>query len=229
MQQRMLPKHIAIIMDGNGRWAKKRLQPRSFGHKKGVKNIFTICKYAFNLGIEAVTLYALSCENFSRPKEELDGLFDLFRQYFGKDKDKFLEMQVKIQFLGERDILPEDVRNCLTELEHLTAAYTCGILSICINYGAKQELIRAVNIAVERRERQTLQSFHNLLYTKNLPELDFVIRTGGDMRLSNFLLYQLAYAELYFTKKLWPDFSPKELDKALEDFIKRERRFGKTE
>lgn len=229
MQEKRQPKHIAIIMDGNGRWAKKRLQPRSFGHKKGVKNIFTICNHAFALGIEAVTLYALSCENFSRPKEELDGLFDLFRQYFGKDKDKFLQMQVKIQFLGERDILPADVTQCLAELEHLTAEYTHGVLSICINYGAKQELIRAVNIAVERQEKQTLQSFQNLLYTKNLPELDFVIRTGGDMRLSNFLLYQLAYAELYFSTKLWPDFSKKELDKALEEFAKRERRFGKVE
>ena len=229
MNQTRQPKHIAIIMDGNGRWAKRRLQPRSFGHRKGVKNIFNICNHAFDLGIEAITLYTLSCENFSRPQEELDGLFNLFRQYFGKDRQKFLSMQVKIQFLGERDILPQDIVQSFAELEALTADYKRGVLSICINYGAKQELIRAVNMAVEKGEKQTLQSFEKLLYTKDLPELDFVIRTGGDMRISNFLLYQLAYAELYFSTKMWPEFSKKELEKALDAFSKRERRFGKTE
>lgn len=229
MQQKQQPKHIAIIMDGNGRWAKRRLQPRIFGHKKGVKNIFTICTYAFDCGIEAVTLYALSCENFSRPKEEVDGLFNLFRQYFGKDRKKFLDMQVKMQFLGDRSILPQDIVQMFTELEELTANFTRGVLSMCINYGAKQELVRAVNIAVERGEKQTIDSLEKLLYTKDLPELDFVIRTGGDMRVSNFLLYQLAYAELYFSNKMWPEFSKKDLDKALENFTMRERRFGKTE
>ena len=226
MRRIKLPVHIAFIMDGNGRWAKRRCRPRGYGHKMGVQNMTKICSHAFKLGVRIVTVYALSTENLSRPKEELDELFELIRLYFGKKRDKLIEMQVKINVLGDISVLPEDVQNDILEVTEETANYSEGLFNICINYGARQEIVRAVNAAVSYGRFVDEASFKDLLSTAGVPDPDLIIRTGGEVRLSNFLLYQAAYSELYFSKKMWPEFSRRDLERAIENYSARDRRFG---
>ncbi|HIZ03764.1 MAG TPA: di-trans,poly-cis-decaprenylcistransferase [Candidatus Borkfalkia avistercoris] len=226
MRRIKLPVHIAFIMDGNGRWAKRRFRPRGYGHKMGVQNMTKICSHAFKLGVRIVTVYALSTENLSRPKEELDELFELIRLYFGKKRDKLIEMQVKINVLGDISVLPEDVQNDILEVTEETANYSEGLFNICINYGARQEIVRAVNAAVSYGRFVDEASFKDLLSTAGVPDPDLIIRTGGEVRLSNFLLYQAAYSELYFSKKMWPEFSRRDLERAIENYSARDRRFG---
>lgn len=228
-----LPKHVAIIMDGNGRWAKQRLLSRSAGHREGAKRMEELTQHAFALGVEHVTLYALSTENLNRPKEELEELFGLLREHFQKykDKDKDVENKQKIRFraLGDLSLLPEDIQEILREGERRTAEFTGKSVNLAVAYGGRSELVRAVNLAIERGEQVCEESFSKLLYTRDLPDPDLIIRTGKEMRLSNFLLYQAAYAELYFSEKMFPDFTKGDLEEAFRDYAERRRRYGKTD
>lgn len=223
-----LPLHVGIIMDGNGRWAKKRIQPRGFGHKAGMKRMITLAEHARRLGIKYLTLYVLSTENLSRPREELDGLFGLFRKYFSANVKKLYAENARIKVIGDRSALPDDVVKLLDDSEKQSPEGADFTLVFAINYGSRAEIINAVNRAVEAGERVDADSFSSLLYTDGIPDPDLIIRTGGEVRLSNFLMYQAAYAELYFTDVLFPDFTEAELDKAVKNYAARERRFGKV-
>lgn len=223
-----LPLHVGIIMDGNGRWAKKRIQPRGFGHKAGMKRMITLAEHARRLGIKYLTLYVLSTENLSRPREELDGLFGLFRKYFTANVKKLYAENARIKVIGDRSALPDDVVKLLDDSEKQSPEGADFTLVFAINYGSRAEIINAVNRAVDAGERVDADSFSSLLYTDGIPDPDLIIRTGGEVRLSNFLMYQAAYAELYFTDVLFPDFTEAELDKAVENYAARERRFGKV-
>jgi undecaprenyl diphosphate synthase len=224
-----IPEHIAIIMDGNGRWAKKRLMPRSFGHKMGMERMIGLMERAFDLGVKYITVYALSTENLNRPKEELDGLFNLFRDNFKKYMTRICERGVRLHAIGDISLLPEDVQNTLRESEEETTKYVGKAINVAVCYGARAELVRAANLAVERGERVTEESFSKLLYTGEQPDPELIIRTGKEIRLSNFLLWQAAYAELYFSDKMFPEFSDKDLEKAIVWYSGRTRRFGKTD
>ena len=224
-----IPRHIAIIMDGNGRWAKKRLMPRSYGHQQGMERMIGLMEHAFDLGVSYITVYALSTENLKRPKEELEGLYNLIRKHFKTNMQKILSRGVKLKVIGAVELLPQDVQEILRESEKETAHFEGKGVNIALCYGAREEIVRAVNTAVEKGERVTEESFSSLLYTANQPDPDLVIRTGKEIRLSNFLLWQSAYAELYFTDKMFPEFSDKDLEKAIVWFSGRTRRFGKTD
>ena len=224
-----LPRHIAVIMDGNGRWAKKRLMPRSYGHRQGMSRMVGLLEHAFDLGIEYVTVYALSTENLKRPKEELDGLFDLIRKNFLDCMRKICSRGVRLRILGNVGLLPEDVQRLLKEAEEESSKYEGRGVNVALGYGSRAEIVRAVNLAVEAGKRVTEESFSSLLYTHDQPDPDLVIRTGKEMRLSNYLLYQSAYAELYFSDKMFPDFSDKDFDEAVAEYGRRTRRFGKTD
>ena len=229
MQGGKLPRHIAIIMDGNGRWAKKRALPRSVGHKCGMERMVGLIEHAFGLGVDCITVYALSTENLKRPKEELDGLFDLFRSNYRRYLAPLCEKGVCVRAIGNIALLPEDVREILEEIEKKSPKDATKSVNVAVCYGARDEIIRAVNFAIEKGERVTETEFSSLLYTQNTPDPDLIIRTGKEVRLSNFLLYQAAYAELYFSKKMFPAFSNKDLEKAIVAFSRRTRRFGKTD
>ena len=224
-----LPRHIAVIMDGNGRWAKKRLMPRSYGHRQGMSRMVGLLEHAFDLGIEYVTVYALSTENLKRPKEELDGLFELIRKNFLDCMRKICSRGVRLRILGETKLLPEDVQRLLKEAEEESSKYEGRGVNVALGYGSRAEIVRAVNLAVEEGKRVTEESFSSLLYTHGQPDPDLVIRTGKEMRLSNYLLYQSAYAELYFSDKMFPEFSDEDLDEAIAEYGRRTRRFGKTD
>ena len=225
---RALPKHISIIMDGNGRWAKKRMMPRSFGHKAGMERMVGLIEHAFSLGVEYVTVYALSTENLKRPKEELEGLYDLIRNHFVSYMSRLCSNGIRLRVIGDISLLPQDVQEILIAEQEKTAHLTGKGLQMALCYGARDEIVRAVNTAVQKGEQVDEQSFANLLYTADIPDPDLMIRTGGEVRLSNFLLYQSAYAELYFSKVMFPAFSDKQLEKAIQWFGSRVRRFGKT-
>lgn len=227
MAKSTIPLHVGIIMDGNGRWANKRLMPRSFGHKSGMNRMIGLAEYAQKVGIKYLTVYALSTENLSRPKDELDGLFDLFRKYFKENVLKLYAQNACVRVIGDLSVLPEDVAKLLTDGEKNSPQDARFTLTFAINYGSRAEIINAVNRAVESGEKIDMDKFASLLYTNGIPDPDLIIRTGGELRLSNFLMYQAAYAELYFTKVLFPDFTDSEFDRALKDYATRERRFGK--
>ncbi len=223
-----IPRHIGIIMDGNGRWAEKRNKKRSYGHKAGSENVQKIAEHAFTRGVEVVTLYAFSSENWARPKGEVEELMHLLGDYLKKLAAKAVKNGIKINVLGRKDRLSAKLNKIVAE----QTAKTSGgkrILNILIDYGGRGELVHAMNALVESGETVTEENIGKHLYTAGMPDPDLIIRTGGEVRLSNFLLYQAAYAELYFTDVLWPDFDEAELDKALENFASRERRYGKIE
>ena len=224
-----IPKHIAIIMDGNGRWAKQRLMPRSYGHKQGMERMIGLMERAFELGVDYVTVYALSTENLKRPKEELEGLFELFRNHFKPYMRKIAGKGVRVRALGNIALLPSDIQDIIREAEEETAHFQGKGVNVAVCYGARDELVRAVNLALERGEKVTEESLSQLLYTCNQPDPDLIIRTGKEVRLSNFLLYQAAYAELYFSEKMFPEFMDEDLDEAILEFSNRTRRFGKTD
>ena len=228
MKEIRLPVHIGFIMDGNGRWARRRLRPRAFGHKAGVQNMIKLCNAAFEMGVRIVTVYALSTENLSRPKEELDGLFSLFRDYFPANTERLKRKGIVLRVIGDRSLLPEDIVALIAEGEAYTAGGTRGTLALAIGYGGRQDILAAVNEAVRRGREVDAEEFSAMLSTREMPEPDLLIRTGKELRISNFLLWQAAYSELYFTDVLFPDFSDKELDKAIEAYGKRERRYGKV-
>ena len=224
-----IPKHIAIIMDGNGRWAKKRLMPRSFGHRHGMERMIGLMEHAFDLGVDYITVYALSTENLKRPQEELNGLYDLIRKHFKSYLGKVCARGVRLRAIGNVALLPQDVQEILRSSEQETSQFEGKGVNIALCYGSRDEIVRAVNQAIELGETVSEESFANLLYTAGQPDPDLIIRTGKEVRLSNFLLYQAAYAELYFSDKMFPEFSDKDLDKAILAFSKRTRRFGKTD
>ena len=223
-----LPRHIAVIMDGNGRWAKKRLLPRAAGHRAGMNRMIGLAEHIFDCGVKYCTLFALSTENLSRPKEELDGLYALFREYFMRNVDTLCKKSIALRVIGDRTLLPADVVALIEEGERRTADGTRGTLLLAIGYGGRQDILSAVNAAVRGGKEVTQEGFAALLSTGGVPDPDLLIRTGKELRLSNFLLWQAAYSELYFTDVLFPDFSDAELDRALAAYADRERRFGKV-
>lgn len=215
-------------MDGNGRWAKKRAMPRGYGHKAGVKTLLKIVEHAFEQGVKNFTVYAFSTENKNRPQTEVDGLIELIREHFQTSFSKLVTNGIVVKILGDRSYFPDDVAETLTRIEAESACGTSGTFCVALNYGGRAELVRAANLAVSNGRTVTEETFSELLYTASVPDPDLIIRTGGEKRLSNFLLYQAAYSELFFTDTLWPDFSVKEFDEIIEEFSKRSRRFGKV-
>ncbi|MDE7182071.1 MAG: di-trans,poly-cis-decaprenylcistransferase [Clostridia bacterium] len=228
MQNNNLPAHVGLIMDGNGRWAKKRLMPRSVGHKHGMNRMIGLAEHAKDKGIKYLTVYTLSTENLSRPQEELDGLFGLFRKYFTENVKKLYSKNSAVKVIGDISVLPEDIIRLLEDGEKNSPEGARFTLIFAINYGGRAEILNAVNRAVERGEKLDEKGLASLMYTDGIPDPDLIIRTGGELRLSNFLTYQSAYSELYFTDVYFPDFSDAEFDKALENFAARDRRFGKV-
>lgn len=213
-------------MDGNGRWAKRKLLPRSAGHRAGFQRMTALTEYAFGLGVKYITLYALSAENLLRPKEEIEALFTLFRTYFAQNVERLLQNGIRLRVIGDRSLLPDDVVALIAQGEKKTEQGENGVLLLAIAYGARQEIVAAVNEAVRRGKEVTERDVSALLSTDGIPDPDLVIRTGKEKRLSNFLLWQSAYAELYFSDKMFPAFSNADLDRALKDYAARERRFG---
>lgn len=222
-----IPVHVGLIMDGNGRWAKKRLMPRSVGHKAGMDALVALADAAADRGVEYLTVYTLSTENLARPQEEIEGLYNLIRGYFTGNVKKLYKRGAAVKVIGDLSVLPQDVQTLLRQGEENSPRGAGFTLVFAINYGSRSEILQAVNSAVESGKKLTAEQFGNLLYTGGIPDPDLIIRTGGELRLSNFLAYQAAYAELYFTDVLFPDFGEKEFDKALADYARRERRFGK--
>lgn len=216
-------KHIAFIMDGNGRWAKRRAFPRSVGHKFGVKTLENIARACFESGIKYVTVYAFSTENWNRPKGEIDAIIDLLKSYIKKAKD---DNSLRYIFLGDKSVLNENLRDMMNELEEYTKDNK-NIFNIAFNYGGRAEIVNACNKLIESGKASvTEQDISDNLYTSHMPDPDLIIRTAGEYRVSNFLLWQCAYSEFYITKTLWPDFDKEELKKAIDSFYKRTRRFG---
>ncbi len=231
-----VPKHVAIILDGNGRWAKKRLMPRKYGHAAGSKNVEKVCKAAYDMGIEYVTMYAFSTENWSRPQDEVDALMKLLHQYLQDCIKTSKKNNMKVRVIGDIRRLSEDIQSRIRELEEVSAANTGLHFQVALNYGGRDELVRAVRKAAQDVkdgaldvEEITEERFAGYLDTEDIPDPDLMIRTSGEMRLSNYLLWQLAYAELYFTDTLWPDFGKDDLEKAVEYYRGRQRRFGGVE
>ncbi len=231
-QNIILPVHIGIIMDGNGRWAKKRGMPRSFGHQKGAAVFKTISRYCRDRGIKFLTVYAFSTENWKRSETEVSGIMDLFREYL-KDVKNYTKENIRVKFIGDRSVLDEDIIALMEETEKTSEHYDSMTLNIAINYGGLPEITNAFKLNAEKLlkgeikiEDITAETISNSLYTSGQPDPDLIIRTGGEYRLSNFLTWQSAYSELYFTDVLWPDFSPKDIDKAIEEYSKRNRRYG---
>ncbi len=222
-----IPSHIGIIMDGNGRWATARGKNRSFGHSAGAKNVDRVVTHAFDSGVKVVTLYAFSSENWARPKAEVDELMRLLKVFFQKFIKKIIKNKIKLFVMGDLDGLRPDLKEIIEKDMADTAQYTDRVLNIAINYGGRGEIVRAVNKLIADGKEITEQGISQNLYTAEFGEPDLIIRTGGELRISNFMLYQGAYSELYFTDVLWPDFDEKELDNAIRSFGERKRRFGK--
>ena len=218
-------RHVAIIMDGNGRWAKKRLLPRVAGHKAGVEAVRTIVRAAGDMGLEALTLYAFSSENWKRPEEEVSDLMGLMKRFILSDLDEFAANDVKLKVIGNWRALAPDVVALIENALERTAGNKRTTLAVALNYGAQDELVRAATAAAAEGAI-TEEAIAAHLDTAGMPPLDLLIRTSGEVRLSNFLLWQSAYAELYFTDTLWPDFKPADLKAALDQFARRDRRYG---
>ena len=226
--ERKLPRHIAIIMDGNGRWAKKRSLPRSAGHVAGAKTFKNIARYCNKIGLEYLTVYAFSTENWKRPKDEVDGIMNLLRDYL-KDAENFKSDNIKVKFIGNLEPLDDDIKALMKKDEDGSKDATGLKLNIAINYGGRDEITNAVKKIVEsgvKSEDITEQTISDNLYTEGIPDPDFIIRPSGEYRLSNYLIWQSAYAEYWFSDVLWPDFKPKHLEKAIDDYNHRNRRFG---
>lgn len=234
-----LPRHIAVIMDGNGRWAQKRHLPRVAGHRTGTQSARTTIETCARLNIEALTLYAFSVENWRRPRAEIEFLMQLLREYLRKEMPLIQRNNIRMRFLGRPDELPAGVQKDTREAVEATASNTGMVLCIALNYGGRAEIVDAMNAILAARgtgsngnlrhgaaARVTEEELANYLYTSNLPDPDLLIRTSGEMRVSNFLLWQIAYAEIFVTETLWPDFNRARLFEALLDYQKRERRYG---
>lgn len=227
-----VPNHVAIILDGNGRWAKAKGMPRNYGHVQGAKNVEVICEEAYRMGINYLTVYAFSTENWSRPADEVDQLMKLLRNYMKTCQQTAKKNKMCVRVIGDKTRLADDIRESIDALEKATCDNTGLHFQVAINYGSRDEIIRAVNKIAEDVKNSVISTpvteemFEDYLDTRGIPAPDLLIRTSGEQRLSNFLLWQLAYAEFYFTDVHWPDFSKEELIKACEAYSKRDRRFG---
>lgn len=233
IQTKPLPTHIAIIMDGNGRWAIKQGMPRNYGHQKGAKVLYEIIKECQKLEIKCLSVFAFSTENWKRPKDEVDFIFNELKKFHDEHHDELVKLKINVNIIGEKDRLDVDTINLINEINHTKHADSKFTLNIAFNYGAKQELVNVCQqIAIEVKTNKIKVSdidskiIENHLYTRNLPDVDLLIRTSGEMRISNFLLWQMAYSEMYFTKTYWPDFHSKELYLAIYEYQNRGRRFG---
>lgn len=227
-----VPNHIAIILDGNGRWAKKRGMPRSYGHVKGCENLEDICEVAKELGVKYLTVYAFSTENWKRSKEEVDGLMKLFRNYLKKCIKISQKNNMRVKVIGDVSAFDPDIQESIVKLENFSKDFTELHFQIALNYGSRDEITRAVNRMLEDQKAGKLttpveeETISNYLDTAGIPDPDLMIRTSGELRLSNYLLWQLAYTEFYFTDVPWPDFKRDELVKAIEKYNERDRRYG---
>lgn len=224
---RKLPVHIAIIMDGNGRWANRRGLPRVVGHREGIKAVEKTVKVCQKLGIKYCTFFAFSTENWKRSEEEIDGIFSILRDYLKRDDNVFISNKIKVDSIGVLDPFPKDLRDALEDIKIQTKQFDGLVTTFALNYGGRDDIVRAVNTLIKNGNKEIDEKLIlENLDTKKMPEPDLVIRTSGEMRISNFLLFQMAYSELYFPKVLWPDFNEKHLIKALKKYQKRDRRFG---
>ena len=222
-----LPRHIAIILDGNGRWAAKRGLPRSAGHLAGSENFRKISTFCKNIGIEYLTVYAFSTENWLRPQDEIDAIMNLFRRYLNESIKKMEQNRVRIRVMGDISPVPGDIRELIDKTQELSKKYDGVSLQICINYGSRDEIVRAVRRIAETGPAEITEELISAnLDSAGIPDPDLCIRPSGEIRLSNFMLWQLAYSELFFTEKYWPDFKEKDLIKILWDYSGRSRRFG---
>ncbi len=227
-----LPEHIGFIMDGNGRWAKKRLLPRKFGHVEGAKTFKKIVRYCRDIGIKCISFYAFSTENWKRPEDEVNAIMNLFMQYLDEAKEHFVE-ETKIVFIGDKSALSAPLREKMIEVENDTKDFDKMTLLLAVNYGGRDEIARAARIIAEKAKSGEIDpdkinedTVSEYLYTSGCPDVDLLIRPSGEQRTSNYLIWQCAYAELYFSDVLWPDFTPDELNKALFEYAGRSRRFG---
>ncbi|MCQ2450844.1 MAG: isoprenyl transferase [Clostridia bacterium] len=223
-----LPTHIAIIMDGNGRWAKKRSLPRTAGHAAGSKTFKDIARYGNKIGLKYMTVYAFSTENWKRPQEEVNNIMNILRDYL-RDAKNFKDENIKVKFIGDISVLDEDIKELIADAEKESENATGMHLNIALNYGGRDEIVHAVKKIMKSGvdpDSITEQTISENLYTAEMPDPDFIIRPSGEYRLSNYLIWQSAYAEYWFSDILWPDFKPKHLDMAIEDYQKRNRRYG---
>ena len=219
-------RHIAFIMDGNGRWAKKRGMPREYGHKVGSATFKKICIYCCDVGFRAVTVYAFSTENWKRPKHEVDAIMTILDSYLEELKRDYKQYHNRFKFIGDLSVLPDEMRAKIAYVESLNSQYD-QILNIALNYGGRAELTHAVNaLMAEGKQEVTEADISSALYTAESGDPDMIVRTGGDLRISNFLLWQAAYSEFYFTDKLWPDLTTDDVDEIIREFYTRKRRYG---
>jgi undecaprenyl diphosphate synthase len=228
MSKDRIPHHVAIVMDGNGRWATRRYLPRVAGHKKGMDVLRACVRHCSERGVQVLTVFAFSSENWSRPAEEVSGLMELLAMALGREVPQLQKEGFRLHFVGDRAALSDKVRAGLAQAEADTAANTRMIFNVCFNYGGRWDIAQAAARVAAQGEAITEESLDQALALAHVPDPDLVIRTGGERRLSNFLLWQAAYSELYFSDKLWPDFDSAAFDEALADYAARERRFGRT-
>lgn len=227
-----IPCHIAVIMDGNGRWAKKRLLPRTAGHSAGSSTFKSIARYCNKIGVKFLTVYAFSTENWKRPKQEVDAIMDILRKYL-KDSTNFKSENIRLRFIGDRSALPDDIQRLMENAEHESENATGLTCNLAVNYGGRDEIVHAVRKLAQKAangeippDSITESDISANCYTSYMPDPDLIIRPSGEYRLSNFLLWQSAYSELWFSDVLWPDFKPKHLDEAIAAYQNRDRRFG---
>jgi undecaprenyl diphosphate synthase len=228
-----IPEHVAIIMDGNGRWAKKRLLPRAMGHSAGAKNVESICKAAWDLGVKYLTVYAFSTENWTRSDDEVSTLMKLLKQYLEDCKEKCLKNNMRVRIIGDIRRLPQDLQDTIVSLEEYSKQFDGLQFQVALNYGGRDDIVRAVKKISDKVRNGEIKEedisealISKSLDTGDIPDPDLLIRTSGELRISNFMLWQLAYTEMYFTDVYWPDFDKKELEKALLYYADRDRRFG---
>ena len=227
----LVPKHVGVIMDGNGRWAKKRGLPRKFGHREGAKTFRAIARHAKAIGVSYITFYAFSTENWKRPKDEVDAIMDLFEKYLDEVRD-FMDENIRVRFIGDRTKLNPRLQEKMKNVEEDSKDFDAMTLILAINYGGRDEITHAVKTIADDISSGAISAeiteslIQNRLYTEEIPDVDLIIRPSGEQRLSNFLIWQAAYAEYYFTNILWPDFSNKDFEKAIITFSERNRRFG---
>lgn len=227
LDDKNLPRHIAIIMDGNGRWAKRHHLPKLAGHREGTKSVKEIVTHCRQIGIGVLTVYAFSTENWKRPKREVDTLMDLLSEYIDRELENLKKNEIRLNFIGDLTSLPLSVRKKAEWAMHQTKECSKMVFNVAVNYGGRSEIVMAIKkILQENRKDIDEQRFSDFLYTKGLPDPDLLIRTSGEMRISNFLLWQSAYTEFYFTKTMWPEFKKSDLDRAIESYQERQRHFG---
>ena len=234
INRKNIPTHVSIIMDGNGRWATRHSLDRTYGHKEGVKTVKKILEAAIEIGVKYITIYAFSTENWNRPQKEVDTLMSLMTETLNKETQSLIENNIRLLVIGDRSRLKKDLKDKLVKVENITASMTQLTLTIALSYSSKLEITEAVKNIVDDVINNKIDKgqineslIDNYLFTKDIPDPDLMIRTSGEYRISNFLLWQLAYAELYFTDVLWPDFDKEDFYKAIVEYQKRDRRFGK--